>query len=258
MHVAAGSSAWFADTQRNQDLVVGWTRACQMARCAWGGGETPTLKGVVAEGTVVLSGSAVGIVQPKERLLSPTRIVPGDAIVLLGSSGIHANGLTMARLIAEKLPEGYLTVLPGGRTYGENLLDPTPIYVPVVEDCLRRGIEIHYGVHITGHGWRKLMRAPGAFAYVVDRLPDPLPIFGFLQQHGPVEDAEAYGIFNMGAGFALYMPEFEVRKVWSLLRDEYPNRFTAVLAGHIEHSNERKVVISPLGLEYRSSTPGVR
>ena len=258
MHLAVGISGWFDDEKRVRDLIEGWKKACMLARCAWGGGETPTLRGVVVPDAVVLSGSAMGIVKPKDQLIT-ANIQHGDAIIFVESSGIHANGLTMARTIAEKLPSGYLTTLSDGRTYGETLLDPTTIYVPLVEDCLNHGVDIHYAVNITGHGWRKLMRAPQPFAYLIETLPKQLPIFDFIQEHGPVDDEEAYGNLNMGAGFALYVPGTDVRKVWDVLHSyEYPNRFSAVYAGHIEQSDERKVVIEPKNLEYRGSTLDIR
>lgn len=255
MHLASGDSDWFKDDKRCEDLIRGWKAACDMAGCVWGCGETPTLKGIVLPGTVVLSGSAIGLVKPKERLITADNIQHGDAIVLIESSGIHANGLTLAREIAKKLPDGYLTLLDDGRTYGETLLDPTHIYVRLIENCLNRGISIHYAVNITGHGWRKLMRAKQAFAYVIEQLPRQLPIFDFLQQHGPVDDKEAFGNLNMHAGFGLYVAESDVTRVQEIANDLV---FTAVHAGHIERSSEKRVIIRPKNLEYAGTTLGVR
>ncbi len=254
MHLAAGSSEWFRDDRRAGDLVEGWSRACSLARCAWGGGETPTLSGIVEPATVVLAGSAVGIVKPKDRLIRGN-IQHGDAIVIFGSSGIHANGLTLARAVAERAPKGFLTPLSDGRPYGEALLDPTHIYVGVVEDCLNRGIDIHYAVNVTGHGWRKLMRSPEPFAYVVEEIPTPQPVFEFIQATGHIDDAEAYGNFNMGAGFAIYVPEKDVPAVLDVAR-AFPVR--ALRAGHVEKSPGKKVVIRPKGLEYAAETLEVR
>ena len=261
MHLAVGSSDWFNDEKRSQDLINGWKRACDLAGCTWGGGETPTLKDVVAPEAVVLSGSAIGIVKPKERLIAPN-IQHGDAIVAFESSGIHANGLTLARTIADKLPDGYLTKLPDGRTYGETLLDPTHIYVAAVERCLDAGIDIHYAVNVTGHGWRKLMRATQPFAYIVEDLPWQPPIFAFIQEHGPVDDMEAFGNLNMGIGFAVYVPSEQVGRVFQTLEPLQGNRktnyFLADIIGHIENSDEKKVVIKPKGLEYAGETLAVR
>lgn len=255
MHLAVGVSDWFNDERRCRDLIDGWKKACNLARCAWGGGETPTLKGIVIPGTVVLSGSAMGIVKPKERLITPNKIQHGDAIMLLGSSGIHANGLTMARAIVDKLPDGYLTKLDDGRTYGETLLDSTLIYVPFMEDCQNNRVDIHYAVNVTGHGWRKLMRAIQPFAYVIECLPKQLPIFDFLQKHGPMDDSEAFGNLNMGAGFAIYIPESDIEKTQEIARNF---GFDAIHAGHIEQNDTKKVIIKPKGLEYVGSSLGVR
>lgn len=253
MHLAVGTSDWFNDEKRTGDLITGWKNACNLARCTWGGGETPTLKGVVVPGAVVLSGSAIGIVKPKERLIAGP-IQHDDTIVIIESSGIHANGLTLARKIADKLPEGYLTKLPDDRTYGETLLDPTHIFVGLVEDCLDAGVNIHYAVNVTGHGWRKLMRATQPFTYVIETLPAQLPIFDFLQQHGPVDDMEAYGNLNMGAGFALYVTEAQATQVINVAKKI---GLCAFVAGHIE-DGDKKVVIKPKNLEYAGETLAVR
>ncbi|OHA32247.1 MAG: hypothetical protein A2928_01170 [Candidatus Taylorbacteria bacterium RIFCSPLOWO2_01_FULL_45_15b] len=265
MHLAVGTSDWFNDEKRTGDLVAGWKNACNLARCVWGGGETPTLKGVVVPRAVVLSGSAIGIVKPKGRLIAGP-IKHGDAIVIIESSGIHANGLTLARKIGERIdpcprefgkhsvPTIYQKRLPNGRTYGETLLDPTHIYVGLVEDCLDAGVDIHYAVNVTGHGWRKLMRATQPFAYVIETLPTQLPIFDFLQQHGPVDDTEAYGNLNMGAGFALYVAEAEAHKVIDVVKKL---GLRAFVAGHIEEG-DKKVVIKPKGIEFQGETLAVR
>jgi phosphoribosylformylglycinamidine cyclo-ligase len=255
MHLAVGVSSWFSDEKRCGDLIDGWKKACELARCAWGGGETPTLKGIVHPDAVVLSGSAVGVVKPKNRLMNTANIRHGDAIVIIHSSGIHANGLTLAREVAEKLPKGYLTKLSDGRMYGEALLDPTIIYVPLVEDCFNEGVEIHYAVNITGHGWRKLMRPIQPFAYIIDHIPVPQPVFSMIQEYGPVDDKEAYANLNMGAGFALYVPESDVRKVLTIA---HSLSMLALRAGTIESSKVKRIAIHPLDLEYLGSTLGVR
>jgi phosphoribosylformylglycinamidine cyclo-ligase len=255
MHLAVGASRWFSDEKRCRDLIDGWKKACELARCTWGGGETPTLKDIVHPDTAVLSGSAIGVVKPKSRLINAANIQHGDAIVIIGSSGIHANGLTLAREIAEKLPKGYLTGLSDGRPYGEALLDPTMIYVSLVEDCFNEGVGIHYAVNITGHGWRKLMRATQPFAYIINHIPVPHPVFSFVQEHGPVDNKEAYANLNMGAGFALYVRESDVKKVLTVAR---LLGMSASQAGTIESSKVKRVIIDPLGIEYLGSTLGVR
>ncbi|MBA3788874.1 phosphoribosylformylglycinamidine cyclo-ligase [Patescibacteria group bacterium] len=256
MHLAVGSSNWFEDELRSDDLIRGWQHGCNLARCIWGGGETPTLKDIVIPGTIVLSGSAMGIIKPKERLINGN-IQHGDCIILLTSSGPHANGFTLARTIAENHPDGYNARLSDNRTYGEALLDPTHIYVGFVEDCLDAGVEIHYGVNITGHGWRKLMRAPGNFMYIIDVTPKPQPVFDFIREFGRVSDHEAYGNLNMGAGFALYVPQKYLTLVRHIhAKGNYP--FDIIDAGDIMASSRKGVLIKPVGLEYDAESLAVR
>ena len=202
---AAGSSDWFDDVERMNDLVAGWKAACDVLGVAWGGGETPCLTGVVEEGAIDLAASCVGIIRPKSRLTLGEDLSVGDAIILLESSGIHANGLTLARKLAERLPEGYATLLPGGRSYGEALLDPTVLYPTVTEAAFRAGIGLRYIANITGHGWRKIMRHPGRFTYRITEVPPVPEVLQFMVDETRQTAEEAYGSLNMGAGFALFV-----------------------------------------------------
>ena len=202
---AAGGSEWFADAQRSQALVAGWKRACDTCRVAWGGGETPALAGIVAEGRIDLAAACTGLVNPKSRLSVGDRLAPGDAIVLLASSGIHANGLSLARKLVERLPQGYLTEVEPGLGYGDALLAPTVLYSPVTEALFAAGITPHYCANITGHGWRKLLRHPAEHRYRVHTVPAVPPVLKFIQQHARQDDREAYSTLNMGAGFAIFV-----------------------------------------------------
>jgi len=112
---AAGSSDWFSDKKRSDDLVFGWTKASNDSGVVWGGGETPVLSGVIEKDKIDLAGSCFGIINPKKNLCLGEKLQAGDRIILFESSGIHANGLTLARKIAESLPEGYLTKVNGGK-----------------------------------------------------------------------------------------------------------------------------------------------
>src|SRR6185295_15063752 len=201
----AGGSDWFADAQRAQALVAGWKRACDVCSVAWGGGETPALSGIVADGRIDLAASCTGLINPKERLSVGDKLGPGDAIVLLASSGIHANGLSLARKLVERLPQGYLTEVAPGLSYGEALLAPTVLYSPVTEALFRAGIVPHYCANLTGHGWRKLLRHPAAHTYRIERVPEVTPVLKFIQQQAHQDDREAYSTLNMGAGFALFV-----------------------------------------------------
>jgi len=251
---AAGGSDWFADLERAGDLVRGWKAACDSCRVSWGGGETPALSGVVTPGTIDLAASCVGVVRPKSRLTLGDRLAPGDAIVLLASSGLHANGVSLARKLADRLPRGLATSLPDGRPYGEALLVPTTLYPPVTEAIFAAGVVPHYAANVTGHGWRKLMRHPGAFTYRIRTVPPVPPVLRFVQAQAGIDDREAYGTFNMGAGFALYVRAVDCEAVIGAARAQ---GIEAWVAGAVE-PGEKRVVIEPLGIEYRASDLNVR
>ena len=254
-YFAIGDSNWMRDEERAQDLINGWATACKKIGATWGGGETPTLKGVIEPSTIDLGGSAIGVINPKERLVLGDKLVPGDVIVLIESSGIHANGITFVRSMAEKTPGIYETKLSNGRLFGEAILTPTHLYVELVRDILESAVDVHYMVNITGHGWRKLMRAERPFAYNIELLPQQQPIFDFIQKHGPVDSYEAYGTFNMGIGFALYVPD---ECVSSVVEIAHSLELRAFYGGYIESSKNRRVSIRMKGIIFEEDTLAIR
>jgi len=243
---AAGGSDWFEDTERAQALVRGWKAACDRCGVAWGGGETPALAGIVEGGRIDLAAACTGIVQPKSRLSLGERLGPGDAIVLLASSGIHANGLSLARKLVDRLPQGWLTPLADGTSYGAALLAPTVLYSPVTEALFRAGIVPHYSANITGHGWRKLLRHPAALTYRIHELPTVPPVLQCIQQHAGLDDAEAYGTLNMGAGFALFVAAADAERTVQVAREQ---GVMAWRAGQVE-AGPKRLLIEPLALRY--------
>ena len=257
MHAAVGDSAWFSDAKRMQSLVDGWAEACMLAGAVWGGGETPTLQGIVNPAAIVLAGSAVGKISPKPlRITGDVR--DGDTIIFLASSGVQTNGLSLCRLIADKLPQGYQTPIGHGdaRSYGEALLAPSVIYVAFVRECQRRGLKLNYVAHVTGHGWRKLMRLEEPFVYEITAPRETPALFKFMMQAGPITLREAYATFNMGIGFAAYV---DPKSADAVLAAAQATGYDAWLAGHVKKAGVRKAVVIPsLGLEYSGDTLQVR
>ena len=254
---AAGGSEWFADTVRSTALLEGWKRACDHCGIAWGGGETPALAGIVEAGRIDLAASCTGIVSPKNRLSLGDHLSPGDAIVLLASSGIHANGLSLARQLAARLTQGYLTPLGDSAfpvTFGEALLEPTVLYSPITEAVFAAGVRPHYAANITGHGWRKLMRHRADFTYRIRTVPDVPPVLKFIQSQARMSNRDAYGTFNMGAGFALFVAAEDAERTAAAARKVGVD---AWVAGSVE-SGPKRLVIEPLGVEYDGSELGLR
>ena len=243
---AAGGSEWFADAGRAQALVAGWKRACEACNVAWGGGETPALAGIVESGRIDLAAACTGLINPKQRLSLGDRLGAGDAIVLLDSSGIHANGLSLARKLVERLPQGYLTPVLPGFGYGDALLVPTLLYAPVTEALWRAGIAPHYCANITGHGWRKLLRHPGRFGYRIHTLPSVPPVLAFMQRHAQLDNRAAYSTLNMGAGFALFVAADDAARTVEVAQQV---GIGARIAGNV-HAGPKELLIEPLDLRF--------
>jgi phosphoribosylformylglycinamidine cyclo-ligase len=251
---AAGASDWFSDKKRASDLVSGWTKASNDSGTVWGGGETPVLSGVIEKDRIDLAGACFGTINPKNNLCLGEKLAPGDRIILFESSGIHANGLTLARKIAGDLPEGYLTKVDGEKTYGELLLTPTIIYAKLIEKLQKNTIDIHYMVNVTGHGWRKLMRHQKELTYKITNLPPVPKVLQFIVEQGKLDDEEAYGNLNMGAGFAIFVAEKDVPQILKLAENHNIKAFNS---GVVE-AGEKKVIIEPKNLTFSKETLQVR
>lgn len=253
-YFAVGDSDWMLDKERAQDLINGWASACDKIGATWGGGETPTLKGIIDPKTIDLGGSAVGVINPKKRLVLGDKLQAGDIIVLVESSGIHANGITFVRSLAENNPGIYTTKMSDGRLFGEAILTPTHLYVELVRTIFTAGIIPHYMVNITGHGWRKLMRATSEFKYVIKNIPSPQPEFVLMQKSANVTDKEMYGNFNMGAGFAFFV---NPKDAGNIIKIAKKLKLTAIVAGSVE-TGSKQVVIEPKNIIFKGKTLGVR
>jgi phosphoribosylformylglycinamidine cyclo-ligase len=252
---AAGGSDWFGDAARAQALVEGWKRACETCGVAWGGGETPALAGIVEAGRIDLAASCTGLVNPKQRLSVGDALGTGDAIVLLASSGIHANGVSLARKVAERLPQGWLTPIDArGTTYGEALLAPTTLYSPVTEALWKAGIATHYAANITGHGWRKLLRHQSTLTYRITQVPPVPRVLSFIAEHAGHDAREAYSTFNMGAGFALFVAAKDAERTVEVARAQ---GVEAWVAGRVE-AGPKQLVIEPLGVTFGADDLALR
>lgn len=245
-YFGASNSEWFEDEERMKDLTTGWANACNLAGVAWGGGESPALTGIIEGNASELLGAGVGMIFPSNRLTLGDRLTAGDAILLIESSGIHANGLTLARRVSRLLPEGYATLLPSGRMYGEALLTPTIIYASLIRDLYNAEVDIHYMSNITGHGWRKLMRADRDLTYVIEELVPVQEEFKLIQEKANLPDEEMYKTFNMGAGYAVFLPESQVGLAKEIADQKHDLK--AYQVGYV--INPHNIFIKPLGVHF--------
>lgn len=251
---AVEDNSWLQDKKRTADFISGWEKACNVAGVTWGGGETPTLKGVIEKETIDLGGAAIGIISPKKRLITDKRLKAGDRILFLQSSGINCNGLSLARAVAKKLPNGYATKLPSGKIYGEVLLTKTNIYSNLIQELLDNDVDIHYISNITGHGLRKIMRARGSFTYVIEKLFEAHEVFKFIKKQANLTDEEIFQTLNMGQDFALFLDAKDIKKAQVIIKK---NKFKSIDAGYVE-KGPRQVKILPNKIIFKSESLNLR
>jgi phosphoribosylformylglycinamidine cyclo-ligase len=246
-YFATGDAAWFDNRQRSLDLLNGWRAACEEAGAVWGGGESPALPGIVTPAAIELAGSALGLVPAGRRPVFGSDIAVGDKILLLPSTGLHANGASLARRVASKLPTGLLTELPSGRQLGDALLDPTRIYASFVRELLTSSIVPKFLNGITGHGFLKIMRADIAARYEIVAVPQVPEVLQFLVDVLAMPPAEAYSTLNMGAGYVVIVSPEDEDETLQVARK---SGHDALVAGEVVEG-ERALAIPSLGIDYR-------
>jgi phosphoribosylformylglycinamidine cyclo-ligase len=210
------------DPDRVAAIVAGVAEGCRLARCALLGGETAEHPDAMAPDAYDLAGFALGTVE-RDRLLGPDRVAPGDVLLGLASSGLHANGFSLARQVLARAGIGYDQHLPElGTRVGEALLTPTRIYAPHLVDLLASGVEVHALCHVTGGGLPgNLPRClpPGLSARVDRTSWDPPPIFRLLADLGPVTDQELSKATNLGVGMVVILPAAEADRARAFLSE---------------------------------------
>ncbi len=192
------------DDEIADGIIAGIVEGCDQAGMILGGGETAEMPGLYQQRHFDLAGFAVGNVT-KERLITGERIQAGQAVIGVASSGIHSNGLSLAR-----------KVLADDRDSMEALLTPTLIYSSAVGQVLGAyGSGVTGVAHITGGGWRNLFRLNSSIGFAISN-PLPVPgIFNKIAEH--VREEEMYKTFNMGMGLALVV-DGDVEPIVSALK----------------------------------------
>lgn len=217
------------DVDEAAAVIEGIALGCELAGCALIGGETAEMPGMYAPGRYDLAGFCVGVVE-RERLLDPGQIQPGDALVGIGSSGLHSNGFSLVRSLLWDPGELDPGADPGdlGRPLGEELLLPTRLYVRAVLR-VRDRFTLKAAAHITGGGLpgnipRSLPEGLGVHLWR-GSWPVP-PIFGLLSRTGGLSEAEMLRTFNCGLGMVLVVPEAEAEAVAAEVEGHVVGRVT--------------------------------
>jgi phosphoribosylformylglycinamidine cyclo-ligase len=247
---------YIAVSEANPDLLEklaqGLRRGCELAGVNLPGGEIAQVAELLSKrGDAIafdLIGTAIGIVSPN-RILIGQDLQAGDLLIGIESSGLHSNGYTLARKVCFEIAgldvDHYSKEL--GRTIGEELLEPTRIYVREVLEILTT-VPVKALFHITGDGLFNLTRSAKAVGYRIEKFPDPPPIFHLLQKLGQIPDEEMFRVFNMGIGFILVVPDdsLHVKKIQEIVGSA---NYKSYLLGHVEEDPNRTIWFEPKRLK---------
>lgn len=218
-------------------VVKGVAEGCQQSGCALIGGETAEMPGFYSENDYDVAGFTVGVVD-KKKIIDGSKIKAGDVLIGLPSTGIHSNGFSLARKVLFEVAglDVNSEVEEFGRTLGEELLEPTRIYVQTVLPLIEK-FDIFGIAHITGGGLTENVPRvlPEGTKVVIDRKAWPVPpVFKFIQQKGSIADAEMLRTFNMGIGMVLIVPQGQFDQVMDELEKKGEK---AYIIGRVEKGN---------------------
>ena len=221
-----------------RDIGIGLQKGAELSNMEIVGGEIAVLPEII--NGVDLSGTCMGYVE-KDRIITGDACREGDLIVSLRSSGIHSNGLTLARKVVESNGLSYKDKVSGlSKSIGEELPAPTEIYVRQVLE-ITSNHEVHGLVDITGGGLRNILRMRKGLKYVISDPVKPAPIFKKIQELGQIEDKEIYQTLNMSMGFTIIAPADNAEEIAS----KYSN---ADVVGRVEKGEG--VLLEPENILY--------
>jgi phosphoribosylformylglycinamidine cyclo-ligase len=228
--------------ERVADIVKGISEGCIKAGCALIGGETAEMPGLYAENEYDLAGFCVGMAD-YDKITDCSKIVPGDVVVALPSSGVHSNGFSLIRKILAVSADNIGKYVPElGKTLGEELLTPTEIYVKPLLAAMRR-VSVKGAAHITGGGFFENIprMLPDNVRARLDKNAVPVPpVFRLLASEGDISEREMYNTFNMGVGMAVVVSKTEADLCVEVLRE---NGVNAVIFGECVAAEESGIEI---------------
>lgn len=244
-----------ANAQLLAEVGKGLYAGCEAAGVNLSGGELAQVAELLAKNpghtTFDIVGTAIGTVDP-ERIIIGADLRPGDAVFGLESSGLHSNGYTLARKVCFETAglsvEHYIPEF--GRTLGEELLEPTLIYVKPVLEMIRQA-QVRGLFHITGDGLFNLTRTATPVGYHLDAFPQPPAVFQFLQERGGIALTEMFRVFNMGIGFVIVAPD-DSQQHEILRRIAQTHRLKIHHLGHITEDQDRTIEVAPFRIRSRN------
>lgn len=238
------------DPDMIEEIGKGLVKGCELANISLVGGEIAVMpemiQGKIKNKGFDLVGMGVGIVS-NDKIIVGDKIEEGDAILGLASTGIHSNSMTLTRkILLDKTKyklHDYIDELD--RTLGEELLEPTRIYVKEVLEMISAGLNIKAIAHITSDGFLNLQRVSNGYGFRIDSLPEVPPIFKLIEKLGPVRPEEMYEVYNMGIGLCIVLPESEIDDAMQIIEKHNVHCYKI---GNTFRDPERMVILEEVGL----------
>jgi phosphoribosylformylglycinamidine cyclo-ligase len=244
------------DERLLEGIAAGLARGAQQAGISIPGGELAQVPEIIRGERpghgFDLAGTCVGLVD-MDRILVGEDIHPGDCLVGLASSGIHSNGLTLARdVLLRRAGYTVQSVVPElGRRVGEELLEPTAIYVNPALEMLASRLQVKAFIHVTSDGFLNLTRVRSPVGFSIEWLPETPPIFQLISRCGAVPDEEMFRVFNMGIGFVVVVSPLHARRAINCARQA---GIEAWEIGRCVAERPREVLIHPRELVGREGS----
>lgn len=246
----------FTDAHVFEQLGKGLAEGARQAGISISGGEISQIKEIISG--IDLIGTCIGHVQT-DKINTGKNIKPGNLIIGLASTGVHSNGLTLARhtLLGKNPEEQKIKINKHepdlGCTLGEELLKPTRIYVREVMEMLDTGIDLKALAHITSGGFSNLNRVENSnIRFVIDRLPPIPPIFNLIQKLGGIVNTEMFEVFNMGTGFCVVVENSRAANAVQAICKKH--NIPSYVIGHVEACHGKEVVIPDKKLVAKDQT----
>ena len=242
----ASGSNWYKDKKRAKDFAAGFLKICKEVGMALPAGESASVTYLINPKSPVreiasLSGSVIGIVAPKENLITGQELSVGDHIIGVASSGIHANGISLVIKKALELPKQFLIKIPNGKTIGEEALIPTRSYVALIEALLKNKVKIHALLPGTGDGVGKIAFDKRPFTYRIHAWLKIPPLMEYFYKNISIPLEDCLKTFNWGVGYYIFAPKEEVAKILKIGKDV---GYTLADIGIVE-KGKRQVIFEP-------------
>jgi phosphoribosylformylglycinamidine cyclo-ligase len=252
LYLSSGDPALVFDEAFLDGFINGFVDACKQVGCVWISGETPQLRGKIVEGKLDCAGAVFGLVPPGKKPIDSSVLAAGDKIVFIESSGPHENGFTALRKIADDLPQGYRTDIGEGVQFWQAINAPSILYTQLIQKIITADIQVTNIENITGHGWQKLMRSRQPFCYRIKNALPLTPVFAYLEQQAGWIKEHMLKVFNCGAGCAIFVKDEKSAK--QVVEIAKSLNLHAVVAGEVEASSKRNIVIEPFGITMDDAT----